>query len=206
MMIDDGQYRVELIDHKNTRMRGSVEIDEDGFATIFVNARQSVNQQLKTVDHELRHLVNDDAYNDVPLEQAERIASGKQPVEPGPPVAKKPTKSVRKPLQAPPNRDPLKTFRKAIEGIRDAKPEAERDPWDYLADVFSRRPEYPFEVKLRGYIMYGLEPDDPVWDRLIWTDLCRDGYPDYSNYDAFGNPLRKKHKPQLLKIIRTLFD
>ena len=72
----DGDYCIRLLDHPNTKIRGSVHIDEDGYANIYINPRISTDQQLKTLDHEMRHIQNDDAYNNDHIKLVENRAAG----------------------------------------------------------------------------------------------------------------------------------
>lgn len=199
-MIDDGQYRIEYINHKNTRIRGSIEIDEDGFATIYINARNAINHQLDTVDHELRHLMNDDAYNDKPLEDVERIAAGY--TLPAPIPANLPDKRKR---PIPQNLKKPADYRRAIKALRLERPE-NHETWDYLLDLFSHPPRDNDEVKLRGFLMYGFEPDDPRWQTIFWASLHPNGFTDYSNYDNYGQPRITPHSPRLRRLLKNLFD
>ena len=56
-----------------------VAFDEDGFASIYLNARWPRDRQKKALRHELRHIENNDAYNDKDIRAIEREADG-QPV------------------------------------------------------------------------------------------------------------------------------
>lgn len=189
-----------------TRVPGLASVDENGDPMIYLNARLTIEQHRKTVDHELQHIQHDDFYNDVPIAQAERIASGQT----APAKTGKATKATKRPKQKLPRtpryKDPLKTFYKAIIRIRDSKPEEERDFWDYLAEVFSRPPKTQEETQLRGFFMYGLEPDDPQWQRIYWASLHRQGVPDFSNLDQNGKPTWKPYPPAAQKMLRALFD
>lgn len=74
--MSNGLYKVYLLDQKNTKMRGSISLDPEGFASIYINPRLDVDQQAKTLEHELRHLINNDLHNDTPLELSELLAAG----------------------------------------------------------------------------------------------------------------------------------
>lgn len=41
-----------------------VALDEEGYASIYINARHSIEKQKRNLIHELRHLKRDDVYND----------------------------------------------------------------------------------------------------------------------------------------------
>lgn len=84
MMMTEGDYCIRYLDQPNYKIRGSVHIDEDGFANIYINPRLSTEQQLKSMLHELAHLENDDLYNDDPLSLAEARASRKEAPPPDP--------------------------------------------------------------------------------------------------------------------------
>ena len=53
-----------------------VAFDEDGFASIYLNARLSREKQQKALRHELRHINGDDAYNATDIKIAEQCADG----------------------------------------------------------------------------------------------------------------------------------
>lgn len=52
-----------------------VAFDEDGFASIYLNARLSREKQRKSLRHELRHIHRDDAYNNIGIKTIEQNAS-----------------------------------------------------------------------------------------------------------------------------------
>ena len=55
---------------------GAVMEDEDGFISIYVNARHGHYAQLDDLDHELAHIEHDDLHNDDPIEVIESRANG----------------------------------------------------------------------------------------------------------------------------------
>ena len=57
-------------------------VDEEGFASIYLNARQSYEQQRKGLRHALRHLAGDDFYNQKDIRTIEREADGKAQIIP----------------------------------------------------------------------------------------------------------------------------
>lgn len=61
-----------------------VSVDEDGFASIYLNARHSYEQQKKGLRHALRHLAGDDFNNDKDIRTIEREADGKPQIIPKP--------------------------------------------------------------------------------------------------------------------------
>ena len=56
-----------------------VSVDEDGFASIYLNARHSYEKQKRSLKHALRHLEGDDFHNDKDIRTIEHEADGKQP-------------------------------------------------------------------------------------------------------------------------------
>lgn len=50
---------------------GAVMVDDDGFANIYINARHGHNAQLRSLEHEIKHVLSDDIHNDSPIWQIE---------------------------------------------------------------------------------------------------------------------------------------
>jgi len=55
---------------------GVVRLSEDGFYNVYINDNLSPSERRKTLDHELRHIANDDFYSDKPLKEIEQNAEG----------------------------------------------------------------------------------------------------------------------------------
>jgi hypothetical protein len=53
-----------------------VAFDETGYASIYLNARWPNEQRKQALKHELRHIANDDIYNDTDIRAIERRADG----------------------------------------------------------------------------------------------------------------------------------
>ena len=51
-----------------------VSLDEEGFANIYLNARHSYEKQKKSLRHAIKHLDNDDFYNNKDIQTVEREA------------------------------------------------------------------------------------------------------------------------------------
>ena len=134
-------YRVYYVSHKNTKIGGSVEVDEDGFASIFINPRRSHLQQLKTLDHELRHLENDDLYNDNSIEVVEARAANRELLPPR--VEETPPQQRTRPAKKPRKRNP-----QAKEGLR-----------------------ISYTLKADAFAAYGIPENDPQWDEIVWAML-----------------------------------
>ena len=71
--ISNRDYRVILCSFP-TSVKGCVRIDKDDFASIYINQHLTAEEQRKTFEHEIRHLVHGDFSNDVPLAEAEERA------------------------------------------------------------------------------------------------------------------------------------
>lgn len=70
-MISDDEYCVRFVSHADTMMRGATMIDENGFSSIYLNARLSSDQLAQTFTHEIQHIKNNDFYNDIPIDMIE---------------------------------------------------------------------------------------------------------------------------------------
>ena len=74
-MFDD--YRVYLVKLPAT-VRGAVRIDNDGFASIYINDQLSPQAKKAAFLHEMRHLQNDDMYNDKSINEVEGLCQGQK--------------------------------------------------------------------------------------------------------------------------------
>lgn len=74
-MFDD--YRVYLVKLPAT-VRGAVRIDNDGFASIYINELLSPQAKKAAFLHEIRHLQNDDMYNDKSIYEVEGLCQGQK--------------------------------------------------------------------------------------------------------------------------------
>lgn len=68
----DDDYSVRLEDLPAS-VRGMVVYDDEGWPNVYLNAKLSREEQRKTLIHELRHIVNDDAYNTKNIKLIEAI-------------------------------------------------------------------------------------------------------------------------------------
>lgn len=57
--LTDSDYYVRLID-LDTHVRGVTAMDEDGFANVYINARQAHPAQCAAFLHEIKHIQRDD--------------------------------------------------------------------------------------------------------------------------------------------------
>ena len=74
-LFDD--YRVYLVKLPAT-VRGAVRIDNDGFASIYINEQLSPQAKKAAFLHEMRHLQNDDMYNDKSIYEVEGLCQGQK--------------------------------------------------------------------------------------------------------------------------------
>ncbi len=72
-MPDDAIVRLIDLPHG---IGGAIMEDEDGFVSIYVNARHGHYAQLDDLDHEITHVENNDLHNDDPIEVIEARADG----------------------------------------------------------------------------------------------------------------------------------
>ena len=72
-MMEFDEYRVYMVQLPGD-IKGAVRIDEDGFASIYINDCLSPQAKKDVFLHELRHLKNNDFYNNVNIVNAERRA------------------------------------------------------------------------------------------------------------------------------------
>lgn len=72
-MPDDAIVRLIDLPHG---IGGAVMEDEDGFVSIYVNARHGHYAQLDDLNHEITHVENNDLHNDDPIEVIEARADG----------------------------------------------------------------------------------------------------------------------------------
>lgn len=53
-------YNIQVIDFKNTIVRATHSLNDDGSYTIFINSRFTKEQQEASFWHEINHIVNND--------------------------------------------------------------------------------------------------------------------------------------------------
>lgn len=58
-LLTDGDYCVRLI-NLDTHVLGLTAVDEDGFANVYINARQAQASQTAAFLHEMEHIKRDD--------------------------------------------------------------------------------------------------------------------------------------------------
>ncbi len=72
-MIDEDGYRVYFLPLPGD-IHGAHRVDCDGYASIYINVNLAPDAARETVDHELRHIRNDDLHNALDIRDAERMA------------------------------------------------------------------------------------------------------------------------------------
>lgn len=73
MLIENRDYFVRVVPFPVYTIGGMVTPNEDGTFSIFINARLSLERQRKALDHELKHLEDNDFYNGKPIYEIEDI-------------------------------------------------------------------------------------------------------------------------------------
>ena len=54
-------------------IRGAVRPNPDGTFSIYINSRNTSEQEIAAKIHEIEHIMNDDFYNGEPIEKIERL-------------------------------------------------------------------------------------------------------------------------------------
>lgn len=71
--LTDADYIVRVIPLPGC-VNGVVRLSDDGFYNVYINANLSPEAQRRAVLHELRHIVRDDFYNALSIEEVEADA------------------------------------------------------------------------------------------------------------------------------------
>jgi hypothetical protein len=71
--MDEDESRVYFLPFPGD-INGGVRIDNDGFASIYINAYLSPKAAKKAFAHEIQHIKNDDLHNDHDIQTVEREA------------------------------------------------------------------------------------------------------------------------------------
>lgn len=72
MIVTDAPYgcSIRLIDLPYS-IGAMIAIDEEGYASIYINSRHSIDKQKRNLLHELKHLERDDVYNNKSIYEIE---------------------------------------------------------------------------------------------------------------------------------------
>ena len=70
--MNEESYTVRLVKLPGD-IHGAVRLSEDGFINIYINDQLSPDAQRKAFEHELRHISNNDFYNDKPIQEIEGL-------------------------------------------------------------------------------------------------------------------------------------
>lgn len=68
--LPDVDYFVHVVDLP-LPVGGMVTPNDDGTFSIYINAKHTDAEQLKSYDHEVDHIINDDFYSGKPIEEIE---------------------------------------------------------------------------------------------------------------------------------------
>ncbi len=66
-LIEGADFFIRATDFPNTANKGAVIVNEDGTYSVYINSRYPQCQWKDIADHELRHLLNNDFYNDLDI-------------------------------------------------------------------------------------------------------------------------------------------
>lgn len=66
-MLTDGDFHVYMVPFYGD-VEGFVTVDENNFYSIYINSNLSVERQRKVLEHELNHIINNDFYNNKPID------------------------------------------------------------------------------------------------------------------------------------------
>ena len=67
----DGEYIVRMVNLPGD-IGGAVRLSEDGFANIYINDQLSPSARRKAFRHEVRHIANNDFYNESAIRDVEQ--------------------------------------------------------------------------------------------------------------------------------------
>lgn len=65
-MLTDGDFHVYLLPFDGD-VEGCVTMDENCFYSIYINSNLPPDRQRKVLKHELNHILNNDFYNELPI-------------------------------------------------------------------------------------------------------------------------------------------
>ena len=69
-MIEGSDFRVIFLPFTGD-IKGATRVDEDGFATIYINEALAPDAKKDTLKHEIRHIERNDFYNDLTIYEVE---------------------------------------------------------------------------------------------------------------------------------------
>lgn len=73
MNLNDDEYRVYMMPFPGDIL-GAVRLDAEGYPSIYINDSLSPAARKRAFLHELKHIINDDFYNGLPIEVIENEA------------------------------------------------------------------------------------------------------------------------------------
>lgn len=72
----EGEITIRVVDDMPVASPGFVIYDETGHCNVYLNGRYNHESNIQTAIHELRHILNDDFFNNDPIEVVEARADG----------------------------------------------------------------------------------------------------------------------------------
>jgi hypothetical protein len=69
--MNENEYRIYMVNLPGD-IHGAVRVDQDGFASIYINDQLSPKARIAAIKHELRHLRQNDHYNLRKIREVER--------------------------------------------------------------------------------------------------------------------------------------
>lgn len=67
----EGEYVVRMVNMTGD-LHGATRLSKDGFANIYINDQLAPNARRKAFDHEIKHIENNDFYNECAIDEIER--------------------------------------------------------------------------------------------------------------------------------------
>lgn len=135
---------------------GMSSVDENGEPMIYLNDRLTLAQHLRTYAHELEHITRDDFFNDLPIEAIER----------------KPPQLTSVARQGKPKKPTADTPRDYLARLlASMRSQASPKATECLDAIFAHKAHGLDQIKLRGWVLYGLEEDSPFWEQIILTHV-----------------------------------
>ena len=85
----EGEVTIRVVDDMPIASPGFVIYDETGHCNVYLNGRYNHESNMQTADHELRHILNDDFFNDDDIRTVEARADDHTTTRKTMPVLKK---------------------------------------------------------------------------------------------------------------------
>ena len=92
----EGEVTIRVVDDMPVTSPGFVIYDETGHYNVYLNGRYNHESNMQTADHELRHILNDDFFNDDDIHTVESRASRHWQSSPRVPLRAAPRRAARR--------------------------------------------------------------------------------------------------------------